>query len=397
MRKIILLVFLCAAAHSAFPQWALLSTDFEPNISITAFDSTVISGASSFGSYNMAVSYDLGNSWSGSNLLQSDGVVFLCTGDSMIYACTPNGIYRTGKDILNWSGYNEGLPPGQINKICIKDSMLLASGNSSVYKRMAGDSAWTTIVENSPVTGIYGFDYDGYTLVLAGYSGIAESGDMGLSWTIWPPAYIFEWDAVTVKGDTIIAASKGGVYRKLISTGNISNVSNGLMELWNPNGYDYYGAFTMFYHIGNRIFICGETGTYLLSADAWNWEFTGLGSWTYALADNREMLFGVRGYGGIWGRPLDQLIVLTKEAPGIQLPIHFYPNPANTHITIDMQITPGKNTYLSIINLQGQPLYKSRLTEPTTLIDVHTFPPGVYFVKIGDDREVKTAKFLKQK
>lgn len=397
MRKIILFVFLSAAALAAHPQWALLSTDFEPNISITAFDSTVISGASSFGPYDLAVSYNNGNSWSGSDLLQSAGVNFLCTGDSVIYACTPDGIYRTAKDALNWSAFNEGLPVGgHINKIILKESILLASDNNSIYFRISGDPAWTTLCESSPVTGIYDFDFDGHTIVLAGYDGIAESVDMGLSWIIWPPAFIFEWDAITVKGDTIIAASKGGIYRKLISANNISKVSNGLMELWNPYGYDYYGEFEQFYHLGDHIFVCGETGVYKLSDYTWNWEFTELGSWTYALASNTEMLFGVRGYGGIWGRPLNQLILHTNEAPAIKPPISIYPNPANTSITIDTQITPGKNTSLTIINLQGQQLIKIPVTEPTAILDVHAFPSGVYFIKISDNRTVRVEKFVKQ-
>jgi len=397
MRKIILLVFLWAVAIAVYPQWTVLSTDFEPNISITAFDSTVISGASSFGPYDLAVSYDSGNTWTGNNLLQSGGVICLCTGDSMIYACTPTGIYRTAKDALNWSAFNEGLPVGgRINKIILKDSILLSSDNNSIYFRTSGDPAWTTLCESSPVTGIYDFDFDGHTIVLAGYDGIAESDDMGLSWTIWPPAYIFEWDAVTVKGDTIIAASKGGIYRKLISTSNISQVSNGLMELWNPYGYDYYGEFEQFHRIGDHIFVCGETGVYILSDYSWNWEFTDLGPWTYAMASNAEMLFGVNGYGGIWGRPLNQLIVNTNEAPAIKSPISIYPNPANTSITIDTQITPGKNTTLTIINLQGQELNKSQLMEPTALLDVQAFTPGLYFVKLSDNKTVQVAKFVKQ-
>lgn len=396
MRKIILLFFLCAVAIEAYPQWTVLCNDFEPNISVTAFDSTVISGASSFGPYDLAVSYDQGNTWTGRNLLQSGGVIYLCTDDSMIYACTPNGIYRTLKDTLNWSSYNEGLPAGQINKIILKDSILLASNNSSVFQRIAGDTTWTTVCESSPVSGISDFDYDGNTLVLAGYDGIAESTDRGLSWNLWPSAYVFQFDAVFVKGDTIVAGSGAGIYRKLISMNNISKVCNGLEELWNPLGYDYYGEFEQFHLIGDHIFVCGETGVYKLSDYTWDWEFTGLEYWTDALASNAEMLFAAKGYQGVWGRPLNQLILSTNAAPVIESPISIYPNPANTIINIDTQTTPGKNTSLTIINLQGQQLIKIHLTETNTMLDVQAFPPGVYYAKLTDGATVKTLKFLKQ-
>jgi hypothetical protein len=395
MRKIIVLFFICAAVLKAYPQWTLLSGDFEPNISVTAFDSTVISGATSFGPFDMAVSYNNGVSWAGSNLFQSNGIVHLITGDSLIYASTPNGVYRSVKDNLNWSAYNEGLPNGQIRKICLKDSVILAAGNSSIYKRLAGDNIWTTICESSPVGGIHDFDFDGNRIVVAG-NGIAESVDMGLSWTLWPPAYAFEWNAVTIKGDTIIAASKGGVYRKRISNGNISNVSTGLIELWTPYGGGYFGEFEMFLRIGNNLFLCGETGVYKLSENSWFWEHTGLGSWTYALAFNDEMLFAVKGYGGIWGRPINQLIINTNEITADQSSVSLYPNPTTDIIAIDTECADGKRINLVIINLNGQQLFQCQITDSMTVVDVSAFPKGIYFVKITDDTRVKTAKFVKQ-
>jgi len=212
MRKIILLVFLWAVVQEAYAQWTLLSADFEPNISVTSFDSTVISGASSFGPYDLAVSYDQGLTWAGNDLFASGDVTSLCNGDSVVYACTSAGIFMAQKSTLNWSAFSEGLPNGQINKVIVKDSILLASTSNSLFIRFAGETGWTILCESSPVTGIYDFDFDGNTIVLAGYDGISESDDMGLSWNLWPPAYVFEWDAVTIKGDTIIAASKGGIY-----------------------------------------------------------------------------------------------------------------------------------------------------------------------------------------
>ncbi len=226
-------------------------------------------------------------------------------------------------------------------------------------------------------------------------NGIAESVDMGLSWTLWPPAYVFEWNAVAIKGDTIIAASKGGVYRKRISNGNISNVSTGLIKLWNPNGWDYFGEFEMFLRIGNNLFLCGETGVYKLSENNWFWEHTGLEYWTFAMAFNDEMLFAVKGYGGIWGRPLNQLIINTNEISTNTPDVIVYPNPANETLTIDTNFKGGKNILLTIFNLNGQQLLQRQINDLKTVIDIGTFQNGLYFVKITDDNVVKTTKFIK--
>jgi len=395
MRKLFLLLFLWAAIQEVYPQWALLSGDFCPNTSVTAFGSEVISGSTSFGSFDLAVSHDQGFTWSGNDLLTANGINCLYTLDSMVYAGAPDGIYRSPVGSLSWSAFNEGLPSGSILKICGNDSLLMASGSSSLYMRMTGDTGWTTICGSSPVGGINDFDFNGYNIVMAGYNGVAESHDLGFSWTVWP-GYVFKWDAVTIKGDTVIAASAGGVYRKLISTGNLIKVSSGLIQLWNPYGYEYYGEFEMFHHIGDRIFVCGETGVYLLSADTWDWDHTGLDYWTYSLADNGETLFAVKGYQGIWGCTLDQLIVHTKDIPFGTSSLSIYPNPAAGSICIDTDSIHGNNARLTVTDLQGRQLLKIPVVAPYTIIDVHTFQQGVYLVWLVNDRIFMTGKFVKQ-
>ena len=395
MRKIFLLFILWAAVQEVYPQWALLSNDFWPNTSVTAFGSEVISGLTSFGSYDLAVSHDQGHTWSGNDLLTANGINCLFTADSVVFAGTPDGIYKSPVGTLNWSTFSEGLPSGSILKICGRDSLLMASGSSSLYMRITGDSSWTILFSSSPVGEINDFDFNGNSIVLAGYNGIAESHDLGLSWTVWP-GYVFKWDAVTLVGDTIIAASAGGIYRKLISTGNLIKVSSGLIQLWNPYGYEYYGEFEMFHHIGDRIFLCGETGVYLLSANAWDWDHTGLDYWTYSLADNGETLFAAHGYQGIWGCDLDQLIVQSKEIPLVKYSVGIYPNPANCNVFIDTQFIYGRNAGLSVTDLQGRKLLQLQIKEPSTKLDVHAFPPGVYVVNISDDRNMLTGKFVKQ-
>lgn len=395
MRKVIFLFFLCAISPKIYSQWVLLSNDYCPNISVTAFNSSVISGASSFGPFDFAVSYDNGINWIGSNLNPSNGIIHLTTSDSMIYASTPNGVYRSEKDELYWSAYNQGLPNGQIIKTCLKDSIILASNNNTIFKRLIGENAWTTICESSPVAGIYDFDFDGNRIVVAGNSGIAESIDMGLNWIVWPTVYISEWNAVGIKGDYIIAASKGGIYMKHITTGTISLLSAGLIKLWNPYGYDYYGEFEMFLLVDNNIFVCGQTGVYKLSENNLSWEHTGLEYWTYALSCNEEMLFAAKGYGGIWGRPLNQLISKTNEITAMPAEVIFYPNPTTENIFILTKFSLEKKTMLTIINLNNQVVLQRHITSQTEIINVSGFPNGMYFIQLTEDNENRTAKFVK--
>jgi hypothetical protein len=389
MKKIISLGILCAMVQGAYPQWTLLSNDFEPNFSISAYDSIIIAGCSDFGTYDLAISYDYGNTWVGNDLFPSNGVGYLCTVDSLVYACNPNGIFKTAKDTINWSPYNEGLPAGPINKICMKDSILLACNGNTLFIRGLEDSSWSVLSDNIPQDYITGFDFDGNLIVVAGSDGVCESYDMGASWSLWTDLQ-FTTGIIVIKGDTIIHASPGGVTRKLISTGNLADVSSGLIKLWTPPpGWDYYGTLEQFHKIGDNIFLCGETGLYKLSDDMWYWELTGL-EYTNALADNGDKLFAAT-YSGIWGRPLNQLIVNTNEYPVLLSSINIYPNPASDHISI----SAGRiiQDILVYDNL-GRLAYEAEPGKSFINLALQDYRPGIYFIFCRTKDELTVNKII---
>jgi hypothetical protein len=76
--------------------------------------------------------------------------------------------------------------------------------------------------------------------------------------------------------------------------------------------------------------------------------------------------------------------------------LKIFPNPASTTITIALpSTTPVDNTTLSIYNINAQQVKSCPITEPQTVIDIRMHPQGVYFVRITDDRLVRTGKFVK--
>ena len=70
--------------------------------------------------------------------------------------------------------------------------------------------------------------------------------------------------------------------------------------------------------------------------------------------------------------------------------VSLYPNPATDEITIE---TPNKSS-LSILNIEGQVLLMSQITEPKTQIDISSLPTGVYFVKLISEKGVQTGKLV---
>lgn len=390
MRRIIAIVFICSMLQSAYPQWTLLSNDFDYITSVTAYDSTVIAGVSSSGFFDLAISHDAGNNWIGDNPSQGfNGVTSLYAGNSWVYACTENGVYRADKDSLNWVYYNEGLP-APVSDVIGNDSIVLTFYGNTLFKRGLEDNSWSVLSDNIPQDNITGLDFDGSVIALAGSEGVCESYDMGASWSLWQYTMGVE-GIVVIKGDTIIHASPGGVTRKIISTGYYADASNGLTKLWTPPpGWDYYGTFEQFHKIGNNIFLCGETGIYKLMDNAWYWEFTGM-EYTEGLADNGDMLFAARGYSGIWGRPLDQLIVNTNEVPLLLPSVNIYPNPAFDHITLRSDKIIKE---ISVYDHQGQLVYKADPENKSLNLEIQDYTPGVYFIHCNMKDEISVKKMI---
>ena len=74
--------------------------------------------------------------------------------------------------------------------------------------------------------------------------------------------------------------------------------------------------------------------------------------------------------------------------------LKIYPNPAKDKITIE---TSGKSieTYLSVVNIEGQQLITRQITGPKMILDISNLPSGVYIVRMMNDRSVKIVKMVK--
>lgn len=391
-RPALLFIFLCALFTKTVAQWTLINNEFLAVQAITAFDSVIIiSGQSPDQIYNLGYSLDYGNSWQGSNVAPGVPVNYLTNNLDEVFACSNNGIYRTYKTEIDWQPFSEGLTETGIYKLVSTNDIMVAAGLQSLFKRHADASDWSVIMETSPVEMITDFDFNGTLMVLAGLNGIAESTDLGASWTVWPN-HSHEFDAVAIKGDTILAASKGGMYRKIMSSGSIINVSNGLTQLWSPYG-DYYGPFYTFHKARNMIFVSGETGTYKLNSHAWVWHHVGSGA--FGLANNDEKLYAARGSWGVWSRLLDEVTGFSVRLENPKHQVRIYPVPAQKNITIDSETEPESQIVLRIYNLSGRLVFIEEYSKRQMVVDLRGWPGGVYIIELISGDTVKTKRFVK--
>ncbi len=86
-----------------------------------------------------------------------------------------------------------------------------------------------------------------------------------------------------------------------------------------------------------------------------------------------------------------------KNYDGADNLIKVYPNPAIDNLIIEIQ---DQKLFLSnnvqITDVQGKVILKQGITQTQTEINISSFAPGIYFIKIESDKEVIMKKFVKE-
>lgn len=72
------------------------------------------------------------------------------------------------------------------------------------------------------------------------------------------------------------------------------------------------------------------------------------------------------------------------------------PNPVKDVLTLSVDGTIGNEAKVSVRNINGQTLKTIAVTDAATIIPVHEFQPGVYFLNYIDGRNSSSTKFVKQ-
>ena len=73
--------------------------------------------------------------------------------------------------------------------------------------------------------------------------------------------------------------------------------------------------------------------------------------------------------------------------------LNLYPNPANTHITIETGVSELYT--LRITSLNGQQLFNKEMEGHTHQLDLSSFQKGIYFITIRSNDFITTRKVVK--
>jgi hypothetical protein len=93
--------------------------------------------------------------------------------------------------------------------------------------------------------------------------------------------------------------------------------------------------------------------------------------------------------GGGYPFGMDSKISSTTTA------LKIYPNPSFDRITIETSSVLNSSR-MSVLNLNGQEILCSRITDTKILMDISHLPAGIYIVRLMNDAAVQVGKLVKQ-
>ena len=324
-------------------------------------------------------------------------------GTNIFIATWGPGVFRSTDNGLSWTNVTNNMLQAGLYSIvvCSDGSILTGTVGNGIFRSEDNGASWTSVANFSPTWSMT----INNTLIYAGTTnfGIQRSTINGLTWETFsdglPAGAIIR--AVTTISDKVFAGTTVyGAYYLLDSTW--FQRSNGLPD----DGLGQYQAVLAF--AGNdSIVFAGTTGGVYMSIDngvLWQGINDGLTETNIrALAITDSLLFTGTSSGGIWYRPLSQLITSVETSsennPNDFIVYQNYPNPFNPSTTISFSIPKEEFVSLKVFNSLGEEvaeLVNETLTAGSYSVSFNAskLTSGIYFYKIAAGNFFQTRKMM---
>lgn len=100
------------------------------------------------------------------------------------------------------------------------------------------------------------------------------------------------------------------------------------------------------------------------------------------------------------GSCADTSACITVNSVGIDEPetgiiASLYPNPAHDQLTLEVK-TPGQNTIAELYDVTGRMICAVQLKDTKTQLEIATLNPGIYVLKLRNEKGVETKRFVKE-
>lgn len=380
-------------------QWVRVLGDEESIVTCLAGNgSNLFAGIYAGGIYR---SSDKGESWIESNSgLTNLSVQTLAISGTNVFAGTgtySGSVYRSTNDGSSWTRVNSGLTDWPVNALLVSGTTLFAGQGDgfyggSLHRSSNGGSSWAPVLSTPNSSSITALVASGTTL-FAGtdLGGVFRSTDNGTSWAQAN-------SGLTDTNITSFAVSDTNIFVGTMS-GVFCSTNNGMS--WTPvNTGLAEGTIVLSLSVsGTNLFRgCGggstSNGVFLSTDNGKSWTAVNSGlpnRGVRVLFVSGTYLFAGTWEGGLWRRPLSEVITSVQEIPG-EMPRNFalqqnFPNPFNPSTTIQFSLLHSGFVTLKVFNLLGEEIAMLLSEELSagrysTSWNAAGIPSGVYFYQL---------------
>jgi photosystem II stability/assembly factor-like uncharacterized protein len=309
--------------------------------------------------------------------------------DTNIFVAAENGIYLSSNKGDNWVK----LTDGNFMDIDIQGPLIYTCGSSVSY---SSDNGQTWICPNflSPEMDIIrSLAIIGKRIYAAGWEGIYLSEDKGKTWIPKNNGLQVDSDIrVIMSVDSIIFSGSWwkGIYKSTDWGNTWETINNGIPS--------YNRDVQALANYGNTLFAGFSGGQIFMSSDFGNnWININDGmnnniATSFAF-DKNSIYVGTWG-GGVWKRPLSDIIGIEENESFNKNTLRIYPNPASDYIRISFSTpTSGK---IEVISQLGQVLKNNNFVKSLEYtINLTGLTNDIYLIKVVSQGQVIVNKVIK--
>jgi photosystem II stability/assembly factor-like uncharacterized protein len=335
-----------------------------------------------------------GNNWLTTSLTGFSTLCLNASG-SNIYAGTTDGVYRSTNYGNNWSQFAFYMT---VPVIAISGNYIFLGTNyKGIYRSTNSGNNWYQTSLNSNL--VHAIVLNGSNYILAGTagSGVYISTNAGNNWT---------QTQLNNKSVNSLALSGSYIFAGVDSTGVYYSTNNG--SNWTQTSLNSCSVYSLLINSG-IIFAGTSKGMYISKDNGTNWIQKNQGFGTtpkiLSLLIAGNYVFSGTSSGKVYIRPFYEIIGINKiseEIPDKFSLMQNYPNPFNQSTIIKYKVKKEGNVCIKIYNALGIEVetifnLNHKPGEYQTVFNAENMTSGIYFYKLeaSDFKEIKKMILIK--